>query len=129
MARNFGKNDPWDNETEQSTDAQTTPVPTYTAVDDLRHKAIAFIVLGVICLIPPITPIGIAMIVYGGVQLLFSPVAQLNYDVMIAVTKHTGNGYAYFVAAAIVGVAIILIAGGISWGAVLTMVDAGMVAP
>lgn len=113
MAKNFGKND----EDE------------YTAVDDLRHRGGAFVALGIICLIPPITAIGVVMIIFGGVQLLLSPVVQVNHDQMIAETERTGNGCGWFVITAIVGVVIILIAGASGWGAVLTMVDAGMVAP
>lgn len=127
MARNFGN----PNYDEVHDHAEPTSLQT-TTVDDsasgkLRERAAVLFIFGVIGLIPPATPAGICLMVFGGALWALCPAAKANEDVMIAETQRTGNGCGAFLMALAVGVAIIMIALALAVGALDLMVAEGMV--
>jgi len=125
MAKNFGKPD---YEYQDATQARQTTTANVSASGMLRDWSVILFVLGCFCLIPPATPIGIVMMIFGGALWVLCPVAKVNEQAMIAETERTGNGCGAFLVALIMGVVVIVIAGVIAAGGIELMVAGGMVA-
>lgn len=76
----------------QQPDSTTTP-----ATSHVRTQARWILAIGLPCLIPPATPIGVFLVVVGGLLLLFSPVMakaeNAAHQATVAEVKQgTGNG-------------------------------------
>ena len=125
MAKNFGKPD---YEYQDATQARQTVTVNDSASGMLRDWSVMLFVLGCFGLIPPATPIGVVMMIFGGALWVLCPVAKVNEQAMIAETERTGNGCGAFLVALIMGVVVIVIAGVIAAGGIELMVAGGMVA-
>jgi hypothetical protein len=83
-----------------------------TATDDARGLAGTMVVFGLLGLIPPFTPLGIGLIIIGGIVLALSPVAEAAEQQMVETTTRqvaegSGNGCGSFLVACLVVIAIV----------------------
>ncbi len=92
------------------------------------NPIVTWLIIGVVCLIPPLTPVGIGLLVFTFVVSLFSRTIDRQEEAMIEETAATGDGCGAFLATVVLIIVVSFLALALGIAAMEGMVTGGMVA-
>jgi hypothetical protein len=99
----------------------------HDATDNTRGQCTVIFLVGLVCLIPPLTPFGVCFCIASGWTLLhYQPMAAAEENLMVAAKEDEGHGSAW--GCVIVLALFIMVVGvAIGYGALLQLADAGVI--